>query len=201
MPQSHCKQLLRVERPNDVRFLTFSCNHRLSLFSNAKVCDTFADHLDAARLKHNFHLYAWVIMPEHVHLLLWPCLPAHPVAAVLHDLKRAFAAEVIRRWRGLNAPILTRLETKRGHIRFWQTGGGYDRNIFTTEEFNEKLRYIHLNPVTRGLVVRPEDWKWSSARWYAGDRTSPVSLDPLPPRKPSALPTPPPPQSAVQSRG
>jgi putative transposase len=54
--------------------------------------------------------------------------------------------------------------------RFWQPGGGYDRNITSIEALRAMIDYIHANPVRRGLVARPEDWEWSSARWYRGLR-------------------------------
>jgi putative transposase len=186
VPPPRRKRLRRYERPNDVRFLTFSTYQRLPLFQNDRIKDRFAHDLAAARNKFRFHLYAWVIMPEHVHLLMWPLLPECPVPTVLRELKRPFAEDVIDRWRSLSARVLDRLQGSDGAAHFWQPGGGYDRNIHSMKEFNEKRNYIHNNPVTRGLVARPEDWPWSSARWYAGDRTGPVSLNPLPPRRPNA---------------
>jgi putative transposase len=61
--------------------------------------------------------------------------------------------------------------------RFWQPGGGYDRNITSTEALRAMIDYIHANPVRRGLVARPEDWEWSSARWYAGLRPVKLEMD------------------------
>jgi putative transposase len=125
-------------------------------------------------------------MPEHVHLLLWPQLPEHPVSDVLRDLKRDLGQQVIERWRTLHAPILSRLLASDGTTRFWQRGGGFDRNIFSDDEFFEKLNSIHNNPVERGLVKKPEDWKWSSARWYVlkSSNEDGPAMDSLPPRKP-----------------
>ena len=54
---------------------------------------------------------------------------------------------------------------------------GYDRNIFTRREFDEKLKYCHKNPITRGLVQRPEDWRWSSYRFYELDDRSVLTMD------------------------
>ncbi len=59
--------------------------------------------------------------------------------------------------------------------RFWQPGGGYDRNITSIAVLRAMIDYIDANPVRSGLVARPEDWEWSSARWYAGLR--PVKLE------------------------
>jgi putative transposase len=99
----------RIESSHDVRFLTFSTYLRLPLFNNDRIKDLLADHLAAAKDRFRFNLYAWVIMPEHVHLVLWPRIPEAPVAYVLSELKRRFAHIVIGRWRELHAPGLDRL--------------------------------------------------------------------------------------------
>jgi putative transposase len=93
-------------------------------------------------------------------------------------LKRPFAALVLGRWRRLDAAILARVRDRRGQAHFWLGGGGYDRNIISDRELHEKFQYIHNNPVERGLVARPEDWAWSSARWY--ERREGLAMDPLP---------------------
>ncbi len=170
---------VRVEHTNHLRFLTFSCFQRLALFKNDAIKDAFVDHLGAAREKHRFHLIAWVVMPEHVHLLLWPRLPEAPVSAILRTLKQRFAQQVIARWRTLRAPIFPRIIDSGGVPRFWLRGGGHDRNVWSDEEIAEKIAYIHRNPVTRGLVRSPEEWKWSSARWYAGMREGELPIDPI----------------------
>lgn len=58
---------------------------------------------------------------------------------------------------------------------------GYDRNIKSSKVLISMIDYVHLNPVRRGLVTRPADWKWSSAAWFLTDGSSPLSLDPIPP--------------------
>jgi len=82
--------------------------------------------------------------------------------------------------------FLTRLEDvqpngKRAH-RFWQRGGGYDRNLRTVADIYEKIDYIHANPVRRRLVAEPEAWPWSSCRaWQTGeDEPMPIDRDSLP---------------------
>ncbi len=173
------QKMKRIEQENHARYLTFSCYHRLGLFEIDRVKDAFVEQLSKTRERTNFHLLAWVIMPEHVHLLIWPQLPEYPVSRVTSGMKRAFGRVVIGRWRELDAGILKKLEARNGQVRFWQHGGGYDRNIMGGHELNEKIRYIHQNPVQRGLVERAEDWEWSSARWYAGAREGVLSIDEL----------------------
>ncbi len=184
MPE-HRKRMRRREHPNQPRFLTFSCYRRLPLFNNDRIKDRFAEYIQAAHERFGFHLYAWVIMPEHVHLLLWPLLPSYPVEIFLRDTKRDFASEIIGRWRQLNARILSRLIAPDGTTRFWMRGGGFDDNVESQDELANIIEYIHRNPVKRGLVTVPEEWPWSSASWYAGDRTGIVRIDPLPARRPT----------------
>jgi len=63
------------------------------------------------------------------------------------------------------------------HYRFWQRGGGYDRNVVEADTLYRLIQYVHANPVRRGLCQRPEDWLWSSAVDFAGVRVGPLRLD------------------------
>ncbi len=173
----HRKMMKRVEHTNHARFLTFSCYQRLPLFENDAIKDAFVEQIEKARSKTEFRLIAWVIMPEHVHLLIWPEVSEFPASKVSWWLKRDFARLVIGRWRELDAGILGKIQATDGKHRFWQRGGGYDRNIVAGSELEEKIRYIHENPVRRELVERAEDWKWSSARWYGGERDGELMID------------------------
>jgi putative transposase len=170
----------RREIVGNTRFLTFSCYRRLPLLCNPAIADAFASEIAAARRATQFRLYGWAIMPEHVHLLLRPRLPEFPVSRVLGRMKGPFATRVLGHWRLLNAPILPRITDSQGTVRFWLPGGGYDRNIRSTEDFHEKLRYIHRNPVTRGLVTSSTDWPWSSARAYASGGAGMIEIDTYP---------------------
>jgi len=186
------RTLNRFEGLNHVRYLTCSCFRRLPLFSNDAIKDTFVEHLSFVQRVMGFDLYAWVIMPEHFHLLLRPALRTartqHPdgmlcgtrpcrdlpesqqtVTQILRRVKSSFGKQVITRWRELDAPILSRVTDAQGTQRFWQTGGGYDRNIFSEEELFEKIQYVHANPVRRGLVQCATEYRWSSARHHEGE--------------------------------
>lgn len=175
----HRKQLRHFEISNQPRFLTFSCSQRLPLFQSDRIKDAFVARVAAARQQQGFRLLGWVIMPEHVHLIVVPRLPEAPIPKVFSALKRRFAEQVIRRWRELDAPILARLGVADGSTQFWQSGGGYDRNLRDEAQVREKLDYMHMNPVKRGLVADPLDWRWSSARWHAGIREEDLELDSL----------------------
>ena len=62
-------------------------------------------------------------------------------------------------------------------LRFWQRGGGYDRNILSVDELHEKIKYIHNNPVRRELVTCPADWEWSSYRAWEHGVDKPLQID------------------------
>ncbi|MEM1423742.1 MAG: transposase [Planctomycetota bacterium] len=169
----------RIELPDHARFLTWSCWQRMQLLRTPEIRDALIESIAGARKKHEFALSAWVIMPEHVHMLIVPKADGAKTGEVLRTIKEPFARRVLKRWRELDAPVLTKLSDRHGRAHVWQRGGGYDRTLRTREELDEKIRYVHENPVRRGLVEHPEDWAWSSARWYAGDREGAIEIDTL----------------------
>ena len=123
------KTLHRYEIPGEARYITFSCYHRLQLLNNSAIRDALAAQIELVHTQRAFRLLSWVIMPEHVHLFLIPTLPDWPLPRILRSIKGPFAQNIMERWRDLNAPILKRLMDTAGSTRFWQRGGGYDRNI------------------------------------------------------------------------
>jgi putative transposase len=167
IPQRRTRR--RYEAPGQARYLTCSCFHRLALFGNDRIKDAFVERLTLVINRTGCNLFCWVVMPEHFHLLLRPVLPRVTVTHFLMSLKRPFAALVLDRWRELGAKVLRRVRDSKGQEHFWQEGGGYDRNVYSRDELLEKIAYIHMNPVRRGLVARPEDWQWSSLG-CGGDR-------------------------------
>jgi putative transposase len=173
------KRMRRHEVPAQSRFITFSCYRRLPLLGNPLIRDLFVRTMVTARLKFNIQLFAWVVMPEHAHLLVHPGANGR-LAPALRSMKTSIAKQVIERWRTLQAPILREILTTQGRPRFWQTGGGFDRNVRDTSEFVREVRYIHRNPVERGLVAEPQHRAWSSVRWWMGRRGGEVECDPPP---------------------
>ena len=78
-------------------------------------------------------------------------------------------------------PRITRRRGQRVERLFWQSGGGFDRNVTEPRTLMAMIDDIHLNPVRRGLVERTSDWHWSSAGWYEGKATCPLVPDQIPP--------------------
>jgi putative transposase len=164
MPVEHQRKLKRFEVPGTARSLTFSCYHQMPLLSNDRIKDAFASHLTEVQNKHPFDLLAWVVMPNHVHMIVYA--QQINVTRLLAAIKAPFARQVINRWKQLDAKILERLADDRKAIRFWQRGGGYDRNLYSEKEIRKTIQYLHENPVRRNLAQEPGQWKWSSAGWY-----------------------------------
>ena len=147
MPQG----LVRFQESGQTHFVTFSCVGRQPNFTSAVVYNLFLETLERTRLRFAVRIYGYVVMPEHVHLLVSESEKAL-LSEALHYLKQSF--------------------TQRVHSASMKTGAFwekryYDRNVRDEEEFKIKLRYLHRNPVKRGLVTDPTDWKWSSFRHYA----------------------------------
>lgn len=169
------KRLVRREHMFGARYLTCSCYRRQPFFEDDWIKQEFVDALVRAHRRHGFGLIAWVIMPEHIHLLLIPRLPESPVSTVLHMLKSSHSRRVLGRWKKQRSPRLREAQASAGEERFWQAGGGYDRNPDEWDGLASIVRYIHRNPVARGLVEKPGDWPWSSVHWYL-KRPSPIEL-------------------------
>jgi len=176
-PQPHRKQVKHYDEPGHVHELTFSCYRRLPLLTNDDWRGRFARAIDRAMERQRFQLAAFVFMPEHVHLLVWPQSPTSRISRMLSNIKQPYSAEIKRLLVAERSPLLKKLTVRerpgKQCFRYWQEGGGYDRNLWEGKALDAVIDYIHLNPVRRGLVKRPEDWRWSSARFYL-DRTRPL---------------------------
>src|SRR5271166_1650264 len=168
--------LYRFHHSRTVHFITFTCYHRFPYLADPAVRDVFVQALERARTRYGARVYGFVVMPEHVHLLL-----SEPergtVANLVQSLKIASAkrAKKVRGAQDLPGP-------------FWQKRY-YDRNESEHKEFIEKLKYIHRNPVKRRLVERPEDWKWSSYRHYSQGEGCGVEIESWRNRTQTADPT------------
>ena len=170
------KQRIRWEYIGHLRFLTFSCYQGLHLFDVASRCQIFVDSLGKTRCATEFKLVGWVIMPNHVHLMILPKLPEYPVAKVLHRLKWNVSRRILNTIKSQESKERELLTDPQGRLHFWQDGGGYDRNIVSQKVYEDTMDYIHFNPVKAELVQSPIDWIWSSARWYE-NKKSVIEID------------------------
>jgi putative transposase len=152
------RRLKRYHQARDLHFLTFSCYRRQPLLASAQAKKLFEIALEKSRVHYGFFVTGYVVMPEHVHLLI-----SEPERGTLASAVQAIKQSVSRK-----------MITTDGH--FWQTRY-YDFNVYTPHKRIEKLRYIHRNPVKRGLVERPDEWQWSSFRHYATGEEGIVEIE------------------------
>ena len=147
--------LRRYQQQGDDHFITFSCHNRLPYLNTSAARDIFLKSLESTRRRYSFQVLGYVIMPEHVHLLLSEPTEK-PLATALQALKLS----------------VSKLSVPRP---FWLTRY-YDFNILTHNKLIDKLHYMHMNPVARGLVQAPQDWSHSSYRHYALNEISSVQI-------------------------
>jgi putative transposase len=173
-PPFHRKKIRHFDQPNHFHALTFSCFRRLPLLSDHGRLPMLSESIDRAMKGHGYALTAFVYMPEHVHLLVFPGAGASGIADLLKAIKRPFSYRFKRSLLESASPLLGQLTVQQRPgvtaFRFWQEGPGYDRNLVTMESAQSAANYIHLNPVRRGLVESELDWFWSSARYYEDER-------------------------------
>jgi putative transposase len=151
--------LVRFHHSGSFHFITFSCYHRLPLLARTRGYRVFEAELEAVRVRYGFVIAGYALMPEHVHLLVnEPSLGT--LATVIQVLKQNTSRKLHRS----------------GQAQFWQRRY-YDLVVSSEAKRLEKLRYIHRNPVKRGLTSGPAAWPWSSFRHYATGEMGTVEIE------------------------
>jgi len=175
----YTKQCVRWEAVGHAHELTFTCYQSRAFLSKERTCSYLVDSINRAREKHEFDLWAYVFMPNHVHLLIFPKQEQYSISGILQSIKQPVARRAVNYLREHNPSGLHLLATgqKAQPYCFWQKGGGYDRNITKVDTLVEAVRYIHNNPVRKGLVGTAEQWHHSSAAAWDGVKVGPVAID------------------------
>jgi len=155
--------LKRYYGTGGLHFITWSCYHRQALLDIPVRRDLLLTVLERMRNRYRFGVVGYVVMPEHVHLLISEPQVANP-STVVQAVKLGFTQRLIGRVHS-DAPR---------HI--WQHRF-YDFNLWSQRKEIEKSKYMHRNPVARGLVEQPEQWRWSSYRSYANGETGLVRIN------------------------
>ena len=149
----------------------------MPLLASAHNRDLFLEVLESTRLSYRFIIVGYVVMPEHVHLLL-----DEPQRASLSTAIKVLKQSFSRRIHNMGCPTRAGFARVGSIARFWQTRF-YDFNVWTEKKRIEKLRYMHRNPVVRGLVEKPDQWRWSSFRHYAYGEVGTVQINAIFPPK------------------
>ena len=175
----YTKRCRRHNVAGDAHELTFSCYNNQRFLSAKRICGYLVDSIISSREKHQFDLWVYVFMPDHVHLLICPRGPRYSISDILLSVKQPVSRKAINYLKNSNPDGVKYLATSQIHrpYRFWQKGGGYDRNITKAKTIIDSARYIHNNPVRKGLVETPSDWYYSSAADWENIRQGPITID------------------------
>ncbi len=171
-------KLRHYDNDGRARFVTFSTHRRLPILTNSRYRQVVVDSIDEVRKSFGFRLIAYVIMPEHVHLVIIPAA-VMKLGHVIGEIKQISAKRIHGFLLQGKNNLLPSLTVKRnGVFRFalWQRRC-YDHNCRSVESLWEKVNYCHNNPVKRRLVREPGAWEWSSYRWYEGYRDAILGMD------------------------
>src|SRR5271170_7094441 len=139
-----------------LHFITCSCYHRLPLLRSARSRDCLLSVLEQTRTRYRVVVVGYVVMPEHLHLLLSEPEVGTP-STVMQVLKQRTARALLPKRKRRNPRQRDLFADQPQRRAFWQARS-YDFNVWTTKKRVEKLRYMHRNPVKRGLVAAPEQW-------------------------------------------
>jgi putative transposase len=187
-PNDHAirKTCRRYNDPGQAHSLTFSCFGRQPFLTTDRTRHWLVEAIQAAQAKHGFDLWAYVFMPEHVHLLVCPRQESYDISKFLATIKLPVTRKALAHVRQHTPTFLKQMadEQPNGnhHHRFWLRGGGFDRNLWSDKALLAEIDYIHANPIRRRLCESPEEWFWSSAADHAHVRRGPLplNLDSLP---------------------
>jgi putative transposase len=144
--------------PGHAHELTFSCYRRQRYFNDDTLCEVFLEELQRVKEKHLFKIWAYVIMPNHVHLLIWPQETVYDIGKIMRVLKSKSALRSSKVLKDIEKTV-----NKETEFRFWQHGGGFDRNLWNGLAIHNAIAYIENNPVRSGLATSATEWRWSSA--------------------------------------
>ncbi len=156
--------LHRYYGADHLHFITCSCDRRMPLLGSARSRDRILSVLEQTRKRYRFVMVGYVVMPEHIHLLLSEPEVGTP-STVMQVLKQRTARALLPKTKPCDPRQAKLFRETPVRAPFWQTRF-YDFNVWTEKKRVEKLRYMHRNPVPRGLVAEPDDWRWSSYRFY-----------------------------------
>jgi REP-associated tyrosine transposase len=151
--------LKRYQQTGNFHFITFSCYHRQPFLQTDTPKNIIQIILEQTRKQQGLCIAAYVIMPEHIHLLT-------------NEPKTGTVASFIQIFKQLTSRELKSASQK----QFWQRRY-YDFNVHSSEKRTEKIQYIHRNPVTRGFVSKPEDYRWSSFNHYATGEPGTIEIE------------------------
>jgi putative transposase len=170
-------RLQRFYGRGDLHFITFSCRERLPLLGNPGARNIFVSMLDEVRAQYGFRLLGFVVMPEHVHMVVGEPKIGNPSDAMV-SLKERVSFRLNPSREKDSVETGRSRSSEEDPYAFWQRRF-YDFNVWSSGKLEQKLDYMHRNPVVRGLVSHPKYWPWSSWSYYEKGEVGLIRIDGL----------------------
>src|SRR6202790_3592570 len=171
-------KLIRHYGHGHLHFITFTCYRRLPLLRSVRARNVFVHLLGEVRDRYGFSLVGYVVMPEHIHLLISEPATGTP-STVIQVLKQRVSRRLRRKKRRPTGQWNLNFAGHHDSLpRFWQRRF-YDFNVWSLKKRVEKLHYMHMNPLKRKLVDHPRDWPWSSFTFYPDLKSGLIRVDPV----------------------
>jgi len=166
-----------IKDQNAVYFLTFTITDWVDVFTRYSYKKIIVESLEYCRKNKGLKLYAWVLMSNHIHLVCAidaGCRMTDFIRDFKHFTATSILDEIInnpgesrRDWMLYRFEFAGKYDNRIKQYRFWQDKS-HPVELSTTEMIDQRIKYIHENPVRTGLVGAAEDYLFSSARNYAG---------------------------------
>ena len=167
---------IRIYGRGHLHFITFSCYRRLPLLRSVRARNVFVKLLDEVRDRWGFSLVGYVVMPEHVHLLIGEPRRGTP-SITIQVLKQRVSRRLRRRTRRPGGQLKLAFAAGENSVpRFWRRRF-YDFNVWSLKKRIETLQYMHMNPLKRKLIDHPKDWPWSSFSFYSKLKQGLIRID------------------------
>ncbi len=174
------EQFIENARADGPYFITLSVTDWVDVFIRPRYKHIIVDSLEHCRRNKGLDIYAWVLMSNHIHAIVGTHGGEHSVADIIRDFKKFTGRRLMeeidkntqesrRKWLLDRFRFAGANDKNIKDYRFWQRGY-YPEKIYTQQFFKQKLEYIHNNPVKQEIVAKPEEYIYSSAVNYAGDK-------------------------------
>jgi REP element-mobilizing transposase RayT len=169
----------KILNPEGVYFVTSTIVDWIPIFTSPKYFSILIDNFKFYQLHNNLKIYSYVILENHFHMIV----SNNNLSKTMQSLKKYTAKEIIENLvKDGKRDILNKLELAKKDYKttsihqVWQEGF-MPKEILTPKELNQKMEYVHMNPVKRGLVELPEQWIYSSACDYLADKNGLIDID------------------------
>ena len=168
-----------IRNQEGIHFITFAVVEWVDVFTRKEYADMVVESLQFCQQEKGLILYAWCLMSNHLHLII-AAKEGHNLSDILRDFKKftsykitkaieASKTESRRNWMLWIFQSAGQQNKRNKKYQFWRQNN-HPKELETNHFTEQKLRYLHNNPVAAGIVSRPEDYVSSSARNYAGER-------------------------------